>query len=75
MGWHQRYLTLWHGGFNPEGIRIGGPGGKGTAVKVWDERQYQDLDDSVRLAPAILKWPCAAAQVCPRGLCRSIRSG
>ena len=39
-----------NGGFNPEGIRIGGPGGKGTAVKVWDERQYQDLDDSVEIA-------------------------
>jgi uncharacterized protein with von Willebrand factor type A (vWA) domain len=25
-----------HGGYNPEGIRIGGPGGKGSAVKVWD---------------------------------------
>ena len=37
-----------HGGYNPEGIRIGGPGGKGSAVKVWDQRQYQDLDDSVQ---------------------------
>jgi hypothetical protein len=44
-----------HGGFNPEGIRIGGPGGKGTAVKVWDERQYQDLDDSVQIGTRNIK--------------------
>ena len=44
-----------HGGFNPEGIRIGGPGGKGTAVKVWDERQYQDLDDSVEIGTRNIK--------------------
>ncbi|MBT5796108.1 MAG: VWA domain-containing protein, partial [Porticoccaceae bacterium] len=44
-----------HGGYNPEGIRIGGPGGKGTAVKVWDERQYQDLDDSVQIGTRNIK--------------------
>jgi uncharacterized protein with von Willebrand factor type A (vWA) domain len=33
-----------HGGFNPEGIRIGGPGGQGRAVKVWEQRRYKDLD-------------------------------
>ena len=44
-----------HGGYNPEGIRIGGPGGKGTAVKVWDERQYQDLDDSVEIGTRNIK--------------------
>lgn len=44
-----------HGGFNPEGIRIGGPGGKGTAVKVWDERQYRDLDDSVEIGTRNIK--------------------
>lgn len=44
-----------HGGFNPEGIRMGGPGGKGTAVKVWDERQYRDLDDSVEIGTRNIK--------------------
>ena len=44
-----------HGGYNPGGIRIGGPGGKGTAVKVWDERQYQDLDDSVQIGTRNIK--------------------
>ena len=44
-----------HGGYNPEGIRIGGPGGKGSAVKVWDQRQYQDLDDSVQIGTRNIK--------------------
>jgi len=33
-----------HGGTNPEGIRIGGKGGNRTAVKVWEERAFQDYD-------------------------------
>ncbi len=33
-----------HGGYNPEGVRIGGPGGQGRAVKVWEQRRYKDLD-------------------------------
>ncbi len=32
-------------GDHPEGIRIGGPARKGSAVKVWEQRQYQNLDD------------------------------
>ena len=33
-----------NGGTNPEGIRIGGQGGKRSAVKVWDQRSYRDYD-------------------------------
>lgn len=33
-----------HGGYNPEGIRIGGPGRHNKAVKVWQQRQYRNLD-------------------------------
>lgn len=34
-----------HSGYNPEGIRIGqGHQRQGRAVKVWDKRQYRDLD-------------------------------
>lgn len=33
-----------HGGYNPEGIRIGGEGGSRRAVKVWEKRQYKNLD-------------------------------
>jgi uncharacterized protein with von Willebrand factor type A (vWA) domain len=37
-------------GYNPEGIRIGQEGGRGrSAVKVWDERTFRNLDDSVEL--------------------------
>ncbi len=44
-----------HGGFNPEGVRIGGPGGQGRAVKVWDARDYRNLDDGVELGTRNLK--------------------
>jgi uncharacterized protein with von Willebrand factor type A (vWA) domain len=37
-------------GFNPEGIRIGQEGGRSrSAIKVWDERTFRNLDDSVEL--------------------------
>ena len=29
-----------HGGYNPQGIRIGGPGKNKSAVKVWEQRAY-----------------------------------
>lgn len=32
-------------GDHPEGVRIGGPGRKKSAVKVWEQRQYKNLDD------------------------------
>jgi len=44
-----------HGGFNPEGIRIGGKGGQRSAVKVWDERQYQDYDGERELGTRNIK--------------------
>ena len=42
-------------GFNPEGIRVGGEGGNGTAVKVWDRRDFKDLDDSIELGTRNIK--------------------
>ena len=43
-------------GYNPEGIRVGQQEGKnGRAVKVWDRRNYRDLDDSVELGTRNLK--------------------
>ena len=33
-----------HGGYNPEGIRIGGPGGQRSAVKIWERREFRNLD-------------------------------
>ncbi len=44
-----------HGGYNPEGVRIGGPGRHGRAVKVWERRQYRNLDDSVELGTRNIK--------------------
>ncbi|MCA0176831.1 MAG: VWA domain-containing protein [Proteobacteria bacterium] len=44
-----------HGGFNPRGIRIGGPGGQKSAVKVWEQRQYRDYDGERELGTRNLK--------------------
>jgi uncharacterized protein with von Willebrand factor type A (vWA) domain len=44
-----------NGGFNPEGIRVGGEGGNGSAVKVWDRRDFKDLDDSIELGTRNIK--------------------
>ena len=44
-----------HGGYNPEGIRIGGPGGQRKAVKVWEQRDYRNLDDTVELGTRNIK--------------------
>jgi len=38
-----------HGGHNPQGIRIGGPGGGRSAVKVWEQREFKDYDDTQEL--------------------------
>jgi uncharacterized protein len=43
-------------GYNPEGVRIGQDKGRhGRAVKVWDKREYQNLDDSVELGTRNIK--------------------
>ncbi|MFW2437179.1 MAG: vWA domain-containing protein [Parvibaculales bacterium] len=43
-------------GFNPEGVRIGQKEGRhGKAVKVWDKREYKNLDDSVELGTRNIK--------------------
>lgn len=38
-----------HAGFNPEGVRIGGTGKQRRAVKVWERREYRNLDDHAPL--------------------------
>lgn len=39
-----------HGGYHPEGIRVGGPSaGNRTAVKVWEKREFRDYDDTQEL--------------------------
>jgi uncharacterized protein with von Willebrand factor type A (vWA) domain len=43
-------------GFNPEGIRIGQQGSRHRrAVKVWDKREFRNLDDSLELGTRNLK--------------------
>ena len=43
-------------GYNPEGVRIGQDAGRhGRAVKVWDKREFRNLDDSVELGTRNIK--------------------
>ncbi len=43
-------------GYHPEGIRVGGESaGNRTAVKVWEQREYRNLDDSVELGTRNIK--------------------
>ena len=44
-----------HGGYNPEGIRIGGEGKHGRAIKVWDKREFRNLDSSKELGTRNIK--------------------
>jgi uncharacterized protein with von Willebrand factor type A (vWA) domain len=40
-----------NGGYNPEGIKIGNNklGGQRSAVKIWEEREFQNYDDDLEL--------------------------
>ena len=43
-------------GYNPEGVRIGQDAGRhGRAVKVWDRREFRNLDDTVELGTRNIK--------------------
>jgi len=43
-------------GYNPEGVRIGQKEGRNQrAVKVWDKREFKNLDDSVELGTRNIK--------------------
>lgn len=56
-------------GYNPEGVRIGQNSSRNrTAVKVWDKREYANLDDSVELGTRNIK-------LALRGLRRFARRG
>lgn len=44
------------GGYNPEGIRVGDAGKRqGRAAKVWDQREYKNLDDQIELGTRNIK--------------------
>ena len=36
-------------GYNPKGIRVGGTSQNKSAVKVWEKREFKNLDDKVLL--------------------------
>ena len=55
-------------GYNPEGVRIGGAGRAGRAVKLWEKREYRNLDDSVEIGTRNIK-------IAPRRLRRFARAG
>jgi uncharacterized protein len=43
-------------GYNPEGVRIGQDGSRNrSAVKVWDRREFRNLDDSIELGTRNIK--------------------
>ena len=44
-----------HGGYNPAGVRIGGESTHRRAVKVWEKRQYKNLDDNCELGTRNIK--------------------
>lgn len=45
-----------HSGYHPEGIRIGGPSaGHRTAIKVWENREFRNLDGSMELGTRNIK--------------------
>ena len=44
-----------HGGYNPEGVRIGGEGRHGRAIKVWDKREFKNLDNARELGTRNIK--------------------
>ena len=45
-----------HSGYHPEGIRIGGESaGHRSAIKVWENREFRNLDDSVELGTRNIK--------------------
>jgi len=44
-----------NGGYNPEGVRIGGESKHKRAVKVWDKREFQNLDNTKELGTRNIK--------------------
>ena len=44
-----------HSGYHPEGIRVGGESRNKKAVKVWEKRDFKNLDDSVEIGTRNIK--------------------
>jgi uncharacterized protein len=44
-----------HSGYSPEGVRIGGEGRHGRAIKVWEKREFANLDSTKELGTRNIK--------------------
>jgi len=44
-----------HSGYHPEGIRVGGESKNKRAAKVWEKREFQNLDDDVQIGTRNIK--------------------
>lgn len=44
-----------HGGYNPEGVRIGGEGRHNRATKVWEKREFKNLSGQAELNTRSMK--------------------
>ena len=44
-----------HSGYNPEGVRIGGEGKHGRAIKVWEKREFANLENTRELGTRNIK--------------------
>jgi uncharacterized protein with von Willebrand factor type A (vWA) domain len=44
-----------NGGYNPEGVRIGGESKHKRAIKVWEKREFRNLDNDVELGTRNIK--------------------
>ena len=44
-----------HSGYNPEGVRIGGESKHGRAIKVWEQREFKNLDNTKELGTRNIK--------------------
>lgn len=44
-----------NGGYNPEGVRIGGESKNKRAIKVWDQREFRNLDNTKELGTRNIK--------------------
>lgn len=44
-----------HSGYHPEGVRVGGESKNQRAAKVWEKREFRNLDDSVELGSRNIK--------------------
>ena len=55
MGRYGGTSPFGNAGSHPEGIRVDGEGKQNKAVKVWQQRDFKNLDDSVELGTRNIK--------------------